>query len=67
MVRQVKDADPSKWYSMLKRIKNYNKDITERLDIEEINNLTDKDQAEAIAQGFNKISQEFKKSKDSKY
>ena len=59
MVRQVKEADPSKWYSMLKRITNYDKDKTERLDIEEINHLTDKDQAEAIAEGFNKISQEY--------
>ena len=63
MVRQVKEADPSKWYSMLKRITNYHKDKTERLDIEERNHLTDKDQAEAIADGFNTISQEYEEVK----
>ena len=63
MVRQVKDSDPSRWYSLLKRISNYDKEKMEELQIEEIRHLSDQEQAEAIADSFNKISREYKEIK----
>ena len=60
MVDQVKESDPSRWYSMLKIISNYDKDKMDDLKVEEINHLSDKEQAEAIEESFNKISQEYK-------
>ena len=60
MVDQVKESDPSRWYSMLIRISNYDKDKMDELKVEEINHLSYKEQAEAIAESFNKISQEYK-------
>ena len=52
MVTEVKEADPSRWYSMLKRISNYDKEKTEELHVEEINHMDDEEQAEAIANNF---------------
>ena len=60
MLNQVKESDPSRWHSMLKRISNFNKDKNEDLNIEDINHLPDKEQAEAIAASFNEISHEYK-------
>ena len=59
MIAEVKEADPNRWYSILKRISNYDKDKHDELKFEEINHLTDKEQAEAIAENINKISQEY--------
>ena len=64
MIDQVKESDPSRWYSMLKRISNYDKDKMEELKVEEINHLSDSEQAEAIAESFNKISQEYTEVKE---
>ena len=60
MVTQVKESDPSKWYSMLKRVSNFDKEKNDVLHVEEINHLPDNEQVEAIAESFNKISQEYK-------
>jgi len=59
MIAEVKEADPNRWYSLLKIISNYDKDKHDELKVEEINHLTDKEQAEAIAENINKISQEY--------
>ena len=59
MIEEVNEADPYRWYSLLKRISNYDKDKHDELQVEEINHLTDKEQAEAIAENINKISQEY--------
>ena len=59
MIQETKDSDPRRWYSMLKRVSNYDREKSEELQIEEINHLTDKEQAEAIADSINKISQEY--------
>ena len=60
MVSQVKDSDPSRWYSLLKRISNYDKEKTEELQIDEIGHLSDQEQSEAIADSFDKIGKEYK-------
>ena len=64
MVRQVRESDPSRWYSMLKRISKHDKDMTEQLNVDEIAHLTDQDQAEAIAEHINKISMEYEEVKE---
>ena len=58
MISQVRESDPSRWYSTLKRISNYDEENRCDLKVEEINHLTDQDQVEAIADSFNKIGQE---------
>ena len=63
MVTQVKEANPSQWYSMLKRISNYDQEKYKELQITEICHLTDKEQAEAIANKFNSISSEYEEVK----
>ena len=59
MVRQVREANPSQWYSILKRISNFDQEKSKELHISEINHLSDQDQAEAFANSFNSISQEY--------
>ena len=60
MVNQAKEADPSRLHSMLKRISEFDKDKLEDLVVEDIKHMTDEEQAEAIADNFNKISKEYK-------
>ena len=59
MVENVKESDPRRWYSTLKRISNFDSDRSEELQVAEINHLTDEEQAEAIADSINKISREY--------
>ena len=59
MVRQIREANPSRWYSLLKRITKSDADKNEELNISEINNLTDEEQVEMIASHFNATSQEY--------
>ena len=68
MVRQVKEANPGQWYSLLKRITKYDSEKREELQIAEINHLTDEEQAEMIAKHFNATSLEYepKESQDLK-
>ena len=55
----IKTADKSKWYSKLKWISSYDQHKTEQITVEEINHLSDAEQAEAIADGLSAISNEF--------
>ena len=59
MVRQVKEANPGQWYSLLKRITKYDSEKQDELQIAEINHLTDAEQAEMIAEHFNATSLEY--------
>ena len=63
MVRQIRESDPSKWYSLLKRITKYNVEKKEELNIEAINHLTDDEQVEVIANYFNATSQKYEEVK----
>ena len=54
-----KTADKSKWYSKLKWISSYDQHKTEPINVEEINHLSDAEQAEAIADGLSAISNKF--------
>ena len=43
MVRQIIEANPAQWYSLLKRITKYDIEKREELQIAEINHLTDEE------------------------
>ena len=58
MIDDVITAKSSQWYTKLKRITNYDQQKTEMVEVEEIAHLSDKDQAEAIADAFSRISNE---------
>ena len=59
MVRKVRESKPSQWYSMLKKISNYDQEKSAELHISEICHLTDKEQVEAIATAFNSVSSQY--------
>ena len=59
MIDDVITAKSSQWYTKLKRITNYDQQKTERVEVEEIAHLSDKDQAEAIADAFSNISNQY--------
>ena len=52
-------ARDGQWYSKLKRISNYDQAKSDILQVDEISNLSDQDQAEAIADSFSAISNEY--------
>ena len=47
------------WYSKLKRITNFDQSKSDVTQVDEINHLSDRDQAEAIADSFSAISNEY--------
>ena len=59
MIDDVMNARDGQWYSKLKRISNYDQNRSEKLQVEEISHLSDKEQAEAIADSFSSISNEY--------
>ena len=59
MIDEVMNAHDSQWYSAFKRISNYGQEKGEPLQVEEIIHLTDKQQAEAIADSLSAISNEY--------
>ena len=59
ILRQVRQSNPSQWYSTLKRISNHEQEKSKPLQVAEICHLTDKEQAEAIASAFNSISSQY--------
>ena len=56
MIDNVKDSNKSQWYSKLKWISNYDQQKKELINVEEINHLSDIQQAEAIADSLSSIS-----------
>ena len=54
----LKAKDPKQWYSVVKRIASY-ENKNEKINVEEINNLSDKEQCELIADEFSKIPNEY--------
>ena len=59
MIDDVMTAGDAQWYSKLKRISNYGQQKTESVQVEEISHMTEQDQAEAIANSFSAISNEY--------
>ena len=61
IVSDLKNSNPGQWYSKLKRMTSYDQQNTEKIIVENICSLSDKDQAEVIADHFSKISNEYEK------
>ena len=59
MIDDVMTARDSQWYSKLKRITNYGQTKSDLVQVDEISHLSDKEQAEAIADSFSAISNEY--------
>ena len=58
-VSELKTTNPGKWYSMMKRLGGLDQMSRGRLTIKSLEGLSDKDCAEAIAQSFASVSQEY--------
>ena len=64
-VANLKQTNPSKWYSALKRLSSYDQRLHEIPRVEEINDFSDDEQAELIADKFSKIPNEYEPLKTS--
>ena len=58
-IDEVMTARRGQWYSKLKRITNFDQGKSETVQVDEISHLPDQDQAEAIADSFSAISNEY--------
>ena len=58
-VKELKTTNPVKWYTMVKRLGGLDQMSRGRLEIESLEGLTDQECAEAIAQSFASVSQEY--------
>ena len=58
-VTDLKETDPSKWYTMAKKIGAVNQSDSERVNVECLENFDDQEAVEAVAQHFASISQEY--------
>ena len=59
MIVNVMTAKDGQWYSKLKRITNFGQDKSDLVQVDEISHMTDQEQAEAIADSFSSISNEY--------
>ena len=59
MIADLKKKKPAQWYSSLKRITSYDVHKKESVIVDEISHLQDKEQAEKIADIFEKVYQEY--------
>ena len=59
IVKDLKQSNPSQWYSKLKRLCSYDLEKQEVLKCEEIDKLPDQDQADNLAENFSKIRGKF--------
>ena len=59
IVKDLKSSAPGQWYSKLKRMSSHDQTKSEEVQVEEISHLSNQDQAEAIADNFSKISNEY--------
>ena len=58
-VAELKQKNPSQWYSCLKNITSFDQHKREQTNVEEIRHLPDQEQAELIAAQFAKIQNEY--------
>ena len=58
-VEELKTTKPAKWYQMMKRLGGLDQIMRPKLEIESLKGLSDKECAEAVAQSFAAISQEY--------
>ena len=65
MVSDLKESNPKQWYSKLKRMSSHDQHKNEEYSVAEIESLSNKEQAEFIANHFSKISNEYEPLKSS--
>ena len=58
-VADLKIAKPSKWFSCLKKLTSHDQHKSEQINIDQINHLSDQQQAELIAEQFSSIQNEY--------
>jgi hypothetical protein len=59
VVQDLKNSNPSQWYSKLKMMTSYDQLKSEQVIVESICHLSDKDQVEIIADSFSKVSNQY--------
>ena len=62
-ISKLKKSNPRKWFYWLKRIVSKDQSKEKEICVDEINHLSNKEQAEILADSFSKISQEYEKLK----
>ena len=69
IIKDLKNSNPRQWFSKLKRMMCYDKQISSNVEISEICHLTDEEQAELLADHFSSVSREYEPlmSEDIKY
>ena len=67
MIDDVMSARTGQWYSKLKRISNFNQTKSDIVQVDSISHLSDQEQAEAIADSFSAISNEYKPMEENRY
>ena len=58
-IHDLKQSEPGQWYSKLKRLCSYDEKKNEQIDMDEIKHLTNKEQAEKLAEFLAKTRQEY--------
>ena len=64
IIKDLKISNTSQWYSKLKRLCSYDQQKLEPVIVESLKHLSDSEQAEAIADKFSKVSQEYEPLKE---
>ena len=64
IIKDLKTSKIGQWYSKLKRLCSYDQQKSESVTVESIKHLSSEEQAEAIADKFSKVSQEYEPLKD---
>ena len=59
MVQELKEADSGKWYSIMRKFGGIDQMTKQKLSIKSLEGLSDRECAEAVAQSFAAVSQEY--------
>ena len=59
IIKDLKDSNPSQWYSKLKRICSYDQEKFDPIVCEEIEKFTNQEQADKLAEYFSKVRNEY--------
>ena len=67
MVEDLKNSNPAKWYSKIKRMAGIRKDQAECIFVDELDGYSNKEQAEKIAKHYSEISNSYEPIDDSEF
>ena len=60
-IKNLRRSNPKKWHQELKKISSFDEQKFDDIEVDEIKDLTDEEQAEKIADKFSAVSQEYEK------